>query len=371
MTLPSTRRTLAFGAGSVRVSITSSDPAAAHWLREFVEPWFLPTRARADWQMRLSSAPDAYAAARARQPRVTRPRACFALDTYLLSLPAGSGHGSVAVADPDRSSVLAVAPFAIDLVGDPRTRRWRFTALLVLLEIAATRMRRTSLDLHAAAVETGGRAILIVGPKGGGKTTLALYLLRSGSCRVLANDRVFARDTGAALTVHGVPSAVRIRPPTLVEFPELRRGLPAVDRPYLYSLDELAEAGAALEPARPAEFALSPPQLLRQLGVEPRASAPLGAILVPRIQAHGEDGALVRLDPAEARAAIWSNLYGRPATGREPTLFEEMDGGVAPPAPALVDRLAQAVPAYRVTLGPRAYASPGLADRIRAVATGA
>jgi len=334
-----------------------------------MEPWFKPTSERADWQLRLSGAPDTYEEARAQPPAVADPRACFALDTYVLSLPAWSAGGRLKVADSERSCFLTVSPFEIDLLGDPRTRRWRFTAALVLLEIAATRMRQTSLDLHSAAVEAVGRSILIVGPKDAGKTTLAFYLLRSGSCRALANDRVFASAAGTAFVVHGVPTAVKIRQRTLVEFPELLRRLPAVERPYLYSLDELTQASPCGERTELAELALSPPQLLRQLEVDARASAPLGAIVFPRIQGDVDGGDVVPLSPAEVRAGIWANLYGNPSGRREPTVFEELDGGVIPPSPSLVDRLSRAVPGYRVLLGPRAYATRELAARLLEIVT--
>ena len=172
---PAGTRTLAFG--PVAVALATADAAAAEWLGEVVSPWFAATRTRPDWHVTVTSGAAAYAALRSPRPRAAAARACFAHDTRVVALPAWpSGAGAVALADDTRGCVLVVAPARVELVGDPATRRWRMPALWALHEIAAARLRRTHLDVHAAAVEAGGRGVLVVGPKGAGKTTLSLHL---------------------------------------------------------------------------------------------------------------------------------------------------------------------------------------------------
>ncbi len=63
--------------------------------------------------------------------------------------------------------------------------------------------------LHASCVVRDGRALLIFGPKGAGKTTSALLLARSGF-ELLANDRVFVRREDAGLRILPWPSAAAI-----------------------------------------------------------------------------------------------------------------------------------------------------------------
>jgi hypothetical protein len=260
-----------------------------------------------------------------------------------------------------------VAPARIDVLGDPRTRRWRFTALWVCQEIAATRLRRTHLDLHAASLEAGGRAVLLVGPKGAGKTTLSLHFLRSGGWRMMANDRAFVGREAAAIVGRGMPTAVKVRPPTLAEFPELRRGLPAVDRPYLHALGELVSARPGDAAPEAVELALSPAQVARQLGVERHGAAPLGAIVFPEVETGGTGWAADRLLPEETGHRLLGNLYGGSPDRRGATVFEDLDGGRAFPRQALADEIARAAPGFRLAMGPRAYAQPGFSERLRDV----
>jgi hypothetical protein len=355
--------TLAYGAASME--LRSGDAAAVEWLVEALEPCFVPTTQEAGWHVRLSNSDEAHAEIEARQRPDATPRACFALDQEVLSFPSWATVDGVVVADAERSCFLRLTPSRVDLFGDPRTRRWRFTSMWVCHEIAATRLRRTQLDVHAASVEADGRGVLIVGPKRAGKTTLSLHLLRSGHWHMMANDRAFVGRDATTVVVRGMPTAVKVRPPTLAEFPELRRGLPPVDRPYLHTLDELAKADVSAAVPETTEFALSPAQLAHQLGVERRGSAPLGAIVFPEVRADTAGWAADRLDPEEIGRLLLGNLYGGPPDRRGSTVFEDLDGGRSFPSRALADELAQAVPGYRVILGQHAYADPRFGEQFR------
>ncbi len=370
MTSPARFDTVTFGS-AVAVALAADDRAAGEWLREYLEPWFAPTSQTADWRVHISSTRAAYDALGAQQPAVSAARPCFAFDTQVYHLPTWCHGDRLTVADAERSCFFSIAPGAVEIVADPDTLRWRFTAALILVEIAATRMRRHSLDLHAAGVEIGGRAVLLLGPKGAGKTTLAIHLLRSGVGRAVANDRAFASASGPSCMVHGVPTAVKIRPTTLAEFPELLREIPAVERPYLHSLAELGHATSIAGPSDSVELALSPPQFLRQLGAKPCAAAPLGAIVLPDVRCDLDGWDMVPLNPAHLRAAIQSNVYGASCGRREPTVFEALDAGVMDAAPSLVERIVQTVPGYCLRLGRDAYATDDLVQRIVDIAAGA
>ncbi len=352
-------------AGPVTVDLRSDDRAAAEWLVEFLHPWFVPSTRAGEIQVSVSSAQDAYAELSDRHPLGAAPRACFAFDQQVVSLPAWPTEEGVTVADLKRSCFLVVAPRRIALFGDPATRRWRFTLQLVFHEIAAARARRTDLDLHAAAIAAGGRAVVIVGPKRAGKTTLSFHLLRSERCRWIANDRAFVGNGGTAeFTIRGMPTAVKIQPPMLRDFSEIGRGLRNVERPYLHAVAEVVGASPGEELDGSAEFALSPPQLARQLNVKTLASAPLSAIVFPQIQPELAGFAVERLKTAEVSKGIWANLYGKPSRRREPTLFEELDGGTSGLRRSLADALSRVVPGYRVILGRDAYAVPDFAARL-------
>jgi hypothetical protein len=349
--------------GSVVIAFTSNDAAAAEWLSEFLAPWFRPSPDAAGWHVRMSSSLESYLALRNLRPHEPARRPCFAFDQQVLSLPAWPSGGQLVFDDAERSCCFAVTPSRVDLVGDPRTRRWRYTWMWVFHEITATRLRRTHLDLHAAAVEAGGRALLISGPKRAGKTTVSFHLLRSGRCRSIANDRAFAGAAGASFLVRGMPTAVKILPSTAAEFPEIRRGIPGVERPYLFSLDELARVPEGRPPDSD-EFALSPALLLRQLQAQPLDAAPLGAIVFPQIRTDIDGWHLERLDADTLHAAVWANLYGSQLERRTATIFEDFDGGPTPPSGRLAVALSEAVPVYRLLLGRRAYDDRDFAPRL-------
>jgi hypothetical protein len=352
------------GFGPAATALTSDDPATAEWLEEALAPWFAPTRTEPGWHVALSSDAAAYRECRRDLPGAAALRPLLALDTRVLALPAWSSGDTVTFADDEHACVLVVRPTAVRLIGDPTSRRWRMTLLRVLHEIVATRVRRTDVDLHAASVEAADRAILISGPKGAGKTTLSLYLACSGQCRWIANDRAFAGLGSVPALVRGVPTVVALRPATGTDFPALRQPAPALERPHLHTLAELARAGLA--PGRPGavRLALSPVQVVRQLGIRPRAAAPLGAIVFPRIRADVEGCVVERLDPAVVGAELWANRYGCGGRPRAATIFEELSGGFHEPARAAVDALGASVPGYRVVLGRGAYEDPALVPRL-------
>lgn len=89
--------------------------------------------------------------------------------------------------------------------GDPlRTeeRIWGLPIVLCFLE-------RGDVPLHAASVEIDGRALLLAGPRGFGKTTLAAALAESGH-RVLAEDLTCVRPGAVPVAIPG-PAMLRVR----------------------------------------------------------------------------------------------------------------------------------------------------------------
>jgi hypothetical protein len=359
------------GFGPATVALASVDAAAEEWLDEVLSPWFAPTARVADWRLRIASRPGAYEALRARRPPDAMPRACFAHDTRTLALPAWTdADGRVVLDDEQRSCLLLVEPSRVELVGDAASLRWRFTAMWVMHEMVATRLRPTHLDVHAAAVESGGRAILIAGPKGAGKTTLSFHLLRSRLCRAIANDRAFAGLADDGFAIRGVPTAIKLRPETIAAFPELLRGLPNVERPYLLTLAELGRVRGGPWRAPPGEIALSPAQIMRQLNVRALDAAPLGAIAFPELRSDLDGWTVEGLGQREVAAALAANMYGAHAAGpgarsgpRPATIFEQI-AGVGGVDGAVASALSEGARGFRVLLGPNAYDDPRFAARL-------
>jgi len=365
--LPGSIGPVAF-AGTVAVAVSSEDRGALSWLSEYLGPWFAGTRRAADWRVRLSVASDPWALFEAGTPGAVVERACFGLDAGVVSLPAVQCRGALRIADRERSCFFDLGPGRVELVGAADSPRWRFSAVLILLGIIAARMCRTSLDLHAAALDRGGRGILVAGPKGAGKTTLATYLLGTGGCSLVANDRVFVAGPPSAPVVHGAPTPVKIRAGTLREFPALLKDFPPLARPYLFRREEYRSATPAPGDWRRRDVAMSPPQFLGQLGAEARESTGADLFVLPQVHDDHPGWSLTRLSDEELRSALRANRYGACSGRREATVFEEIEDGSPADSVALVESMAQCCRGYRLVLGRGAYASRALAERLFSLA---
>jgi hypothetical protein len=75
--------------------------------------------------------------------------------------------------------------------------------------------------IHAAAVLSEGRCVLLAGECGAGKSTLAYACLRAGM-RLIADDVVYLEAQDGALSVWGNPWLLHLTPDTARFYPELR-----------------------------------------------------------------------------------------------------------------------------------------------------
>jgi len=102
---------------------------------------------------------------------------------------------------------------AIDAEGNARVRlgrgddQWRFWGLSNLLAAAlAVRLpSRPGALLHAAGVVVDGRAFLLIGPEGAGKSTFA-RMAGEGGARVISDDAVLVDGASGGLALLGSPT---------------------------------------------------------------------------------------------------------------------------------------------------------------------
>jgi hypothetical protein len=122
---------------------------------------------------------------------------------------------------------------------------------LALIEL----LRRCGLyTIHATALEYNGRAVLIPGNSGRGKTTSFISLLRSGY-RYLSDDHPLLQDSGAQVEVLPFPIKINVTDATVQFFPELKSASeqvlhPGVPKRFFYAEDVYPTAvGTRCQPA--------------------------------------------------------------------------------------------------------------------------
>jgi hypothetical protein len=153
--------------------------------------------------------------------------------------------------------------------------------------------QRGLLPMHASAVDVGGKAVVLVGPSGVGKSTLASALSRKGG-GVMADD-ISIVDPGGQPSVQGGATRLRLLPDALRHFGlsvTARARAPTWREKYLY------DGGAACAPARQV----------------------LAAVIVLRRQ-NGDHIALEPLTGVKSVVEMWQGLHMTEAArwmGREP-----------------------------------------------------
>lgn len=196
--------------------------------------------------------------------------------------------------------LMAVWPGRAVAAGDMR-RNLNQAVNLINHVYAATVMARGFRLFHAAAVVRGGRAVVLAGVPGAGKSTTSLHFVEAG-WRFLSNDRVLARATpDGGVEVRGYPKQPRVNPGTLVHHPRLaamlepheREALQALPADDLWALERKCDvdldaqygSGTVLLAAKMAMLVVlrwrpgrTDPAVFRQLGTgELAAAAPLVA----------------------------------------------------------------------------------------------
>jgi hypothetical protein len=104
--------------------------------------------------------------------------------------------------------------------------------------------------IHATALEKNGRAVLIPGSSGRGKTTCCISLMRAGY-RCLSDDHPLVRENGTGLEVLAFPEKIDVTETSIQFFPELREAQALLRRgvwkrsffPDEFYPDAIAEAG--------------------------------------------------------------------------------------------------------------------------------
>lgn len=198
-----------------------------------------------------------------------------------------------------------------------------FAAARSPLPVGEPRTRGAS---HGPGVRAG--AVLIVGDIGAGKTTTGLSLLHAG-WKLLSNDSPILK-AGGAIEILSYPGLLSAYPDSLLRFPELHR---------LVATDELPPTTAERHKIIFAAEKFYP-------GVWLDRARP-GAIVFPQVESRA-DHALDSLPAPEALRLLL------------PHAVEQWDKEMIPAHLALLRKLIEGTPAFRLRLGPDTHTIPQL-----------
>ena len=172
-------------------------------------------------------------------------------------------------------SVISDGGRRCEIHSDDRHLAHEAAFLTVLSHVGAHFDRSGRTRVHALGLETGGRAVLLLLPSSGGKTTMALRMLQTDGVRVLSEDSPLMRRDGS---IDPFPIRIGVRPGTVI---------PDVPASMRLEIERM-------------EF--GPKTLIDMQAFESRLSGPvpIGAILIGKRFTAGAS----RMVPLPRRAAI-------------------------------------------------------------------
>jgi hypothetical protein len=358
---------LRLGGGPFAVDVRG-DRAALAWLVEFLGPSLAPvpvTAAAPDAEVAFRASPGEHERLR-REAAAASPveRDAFTLDgsfARVRAWTAADGTTRAHDAELDAFYAIAAGARAVDVVVDRAEGRARIAWLRVVRELATVAFARAGLlPVHGAGFSDEKGAVLVLGPRRSGKTSLLVHALRGGAS-YLANDRAFV-DASASPTARGMATIVALRDGTLDLFPDLRAAYegarfdrdrtiaecaPGVDRPT-------PRVGPGFERA-----GIGPAQLCRLLGASMTAEAPVRALLFPRVDPEARGLVLEPLDGRAALEALSRSLLEPSEPARLSEVFAPDRAGTSVPAETERDtcrRLVERAPSFACRLGRDAFA---------------
>lgn len=355
------------------VAVETEDRDASRWLAEFVRPWFeLCPALSSSRQVRFTASRIEFEAIDRQYNAVTtRQFPCFGLDSDVVELAGWTEAGTTVVADTELGAFYRLSATGVEVIARPGFPRARIGLMRVVRELLVAGMKAADqlLDLHAAAFATSAGAVLLVGPKQAGKTTLLTHFLRCQRVSLIANDRVLVDVEPVSPIAFGVPTLVSVRAGTLELFPDLRRT--PNERPAVFHSEEspgpLIFDASDTGPSR--GFGLSPAQLAQRCGSGTTASAPVAAIVFPEMDTASGDWSLERLAIDVGSNQLLDSRYSIRAIRRPRTIFADMVGLPEPhddDVATQVARLSAVAPLFRCRLSPGLH-SKGAGDLLQAL----
>ena len=365
---------------SLLVSVSSDDSADLIWLEEFLGPSFQSGvggdgTALSKRSIRLQADARLYARFTSMLPRARCRIVGFVMDGGPLELETFPDGDSLVAYDPAFAAFYRILhPHAVEVIDAPaeaseyQPRRARGAMMRVVREWAMNRARSSGLlALHAAGIARAGLAMLFVGSKQAGKTSLtAACLLADGQWDLLANDRMILAPRKEAWLCLGMASIVSIRPGSLELVPGLADRLPRAARGAFAGLHEGTRSAGLVD----GRLGMSPAQFAAALGTRIIGTARVHAVAFPQIDRNASGIHCRHLARDEATERLRSTLFAAATPHLCSGLFDVPGENSLPCEEAvmgLVADLASQSACVEVRLGRNAYDASAISDLLRSL----
>ncbi|MFF4221982.1 NAD(P)-binding domain-containing protein [Streptomyces abikoensis] len=334
-------------------TVTSNSTVVTDWALRYFGPWWNATS--------TTPAPDAPVNADVNPDRVTEITRHVADHPHEETVYANTGmlirresDGMIFAAQPEDKTAYKAEPGGPLHIYGCEDVPVALAAARLVREVVRGRLLADGWSiLHASAVVRDGRAVLTLGDKGAGKTTVGLLLARAG-WQLLANDRVFIRPEDGRLRVLPWPSAAAIGFGLLEALgwydqvsERVQRGEQLHPTQHQKVTDALhsgsrtplwKESGKELKPQ------FFPDQLHSWLGLTLATEGHAARVLFPRIVPGAEPTAL-----DEERTVRDTDFFTTGTEDRYPDVFGFLPAGTTGTG-ALRDRLGE-LPRHAIDLG--------------------
>ncbi len=164
-----------------------------------------------------------------------------------------------------------------------------------------------ALFAHAAAASHEGRATLILGGKGAGKSTLCWAMSSRAGYSFIANDRCIVDRRNSVMRVVAWPIAIRLGRGLVERDPEYFGGR-ALSRAENSEVERRNREGRGFEWGVATKYELTPYEFETIVGAPSVDDAEVGCILMPRLSLDGSAPTLVPADSDAVRRAFISAM---------------------------------------------------------------
>jgi hypothetical protein len=355
------------------IGVATPREADAEWLTDALSPGFsISPDGAANVEVELHIDPARFAALERRGRAARSERvAGVILDDSTAHFERWTDEPATRVTafDPDFGVFYEVARGPSVRVTAATGELCRLPLMRVVREFAMeASLRRGDVFLHAASLCVDGRAIVIAGSKGSGKTTTLSWSLQLlEDAQFIANDRVRLRECGAGFDVRAMPTMLAFRPQGLELLPVLDAAVRAErGKPY-HSNSEVREREdiGPLIPFDDGRLGLRPARYPLLLGRPSTASARAGAIVFPEVVADESGLRASAIGDSDAASRLTEALFGAGDLARRSEMFSLPLTGPFPSETELrqrTRRITGCVPCYRWQVG---RAAPRDAEGLR------